>query len=152
MSKPKYYKVNYWLKNPEGDVVDTSEGGEPMSFVEGSKTVIKGIQKALDGRQTGDRIEVTVPPELAYGEHREELLNTVPLSLFDGVESVVPGMKFQTNTGDQVQIVKVAKVSGAEVLVDANHPLAGLTLVFELDIIEARDATAEEVEFEAAKN
>jgi FKBP-type peptidyl-prolyl cis-trans isomerase SlyD len=64
------------------------------------------------------------------------------------VEQVVPGMKFQTNTGDQVQIVQVVEVSGADVVVDANHPLAGLTLVFELDVIEAREASAEEIEFE----
>jgi FKBP-type peptidyl-prolyl cis-trans isomerase SlyD len=148
MSKPKFFKVNYWLKNAAGDVVDTSDGGEPMSFVEGSTKVIAGIQKALEGRQTGDRIEVTVPPELAYGEHQQELVNTVPLSVFDGVEQVVPGMKFQTNTGDQVQIVQVVEVSGADVVVDANHPLAGLTLVFELDVIEAREASAEEIEFD----
>ena len=144
----KYYKLNYWLKNPKGEVVDTSEKGEPMSFVTGSKKVIPGLLKAVEGRSTGDRIEVTIPPELAYGEHRQDLVNSVPLSLFDGVEQVVAGMKFQTNTGNEVQIVKVVEVSGAEVVVDANHPLAGLTLVFELDLLEVRDATPDEIEAE----
>lgn len=142
----KFYKVNYWLKNPKGEVVDTSEGGEPMTFVTGSKRVIPGLLKAVEGRQTGDRIEVTIPPELAYGEHQKDLINSVPLSMFDGVEQVVPGMKFQTNTGSEVQVVQVVAVSGAEVTVDANHPLAGLSLVFELDLLEVREATAEELE------
>lgn len=150
MSQKKFYRVNYWLKNTAGEVVDTSEGGEPMAFVEGSRKVIAGIQKALEGRAQGDRIEATIPPELAYGPHNPELINKVPLSLFDGVEQVVPGMKFQTNTGDSIQIVQVVGVSGAEVEVDANHPLAGLTLVFELEIIELRDATSDEVEAEFA--
>lgn len=141
-----FYKLNYWLKNPKGEVVDTSEGGEPMTFLSTSKTVIPGLIKAVEGRSTGDRIEVTIPPELAYGEHKQELINSVPLSLFDGVEQVVPGMKFQTNTGNEVQVVQVVAVSGAEVQVDANHPLAGLTLVFELDLVEVREATTEEIE------
>ncbi|TNC82035.1 MAG: peptidylprolyl isomerase [Oleiphilus sp.] len=148
VSHPQYYKLNYWLKNAEGQVVDTSEGGEPMSFVEGSRKVITGLQQAVKGRAAGDRIEATIPPELAYGEHQEALINKVPLSLFDGVEQVVPGMKFQTNTGEDMQIVQVVGVSGAEVEVDANHPLAGLTLVFELEILEVRDATQEELALE----
>ena len=152
MKQPNYYKIHYWLKNAEGEVVDTSEGGEPMAFVEGSHKVIPGIQKAVEGRQAGDRIEATIPPELAYGEHRKELINKVPLSLFDGVEQVVPGMKFQTNTGEDIQVVKVVSVSGAEVEVDANHPLAGLTLVFELEIVEVREATKDEITMEASPN
>ena len=146
LSNPKFYKLHYWLKNQEGEVVDTSEGGEPMSFTDNSKKTIPGLIKAVQGRQTGDRIEATIPPELAYGAHQQELVNTVPLSLFDGVDQIVPGMKFQTNTGDEVQIVQVKSVSGAEVVVDANHPLAGLTLVFELELLEVRDATADEAE------
>lgn len=142
----QFYKLNYWLKNPDGDVVDTSEGGEPMSFVEGSDRVIKGIQKAVQGRVAGDRIEATIPPELAYGPLRPEFVNSVPRSMFEGVEQLLPGMKFQTNTGNEIQVVKVLEVNDEQVVVDANHPLAGLTLNFELEIVEARPANNDELD------
>jgi FKBP-type peptidyl-prolyl cis-trans isomerase SlyD len=136
MSDKEIYKVNYWLKNPEGEVVDTSEGGEPMLIEIGSSTVIRGLQEAVKGRQAGDRLDVTVPPEMAYGVHNPEFVSQVPKTAFEGVENVVEGMKFQTNTGSEAQVVQVVKVENDFVLVDANHPLAGLTLNFELEVIE----------------
>lgn len=142
----KLYTVNYWLKNPQGDVVDTSEGGQPMIFVDGSPRVIQGIQKAVAGRAAGDLIEVTIPPELAYGEHRQELVAQMPLSAFDGVADIAVGMKFQTNTGGQAKIVKVIHVQDDLVTVDANHPLAGITLNFDLEILDVRTAEASDLE------
>ncbi len=145
MSERKIYILHYWLKNTEGEVVDTSQGGEPMTFVDDSKKVIPGLLAAVQGRNAGDRLDVTVPPEMAYGAHDPALVNVVPRHVFDGVAEVKPGMKFQTNTGDTAQIVKVVEVKADDVLVDANHPLAGLTLYFELDLIEVRAATEEEL-------
>lgn len=141
----KVFTLNYWLKNPEGDVVDTSEGGEPMVFLEGSQTVITGLQKAVEGRSVGDRLDVTIPPELAFGERKEELINDVPVSMFDGIDDVKPGMKFQTNTGEQTQVVQVVSVKDGNVRVDANHPLAGLTLNFEIEIVNIREANEDEL-------
>jgi FKBP-type peptidyl-prolyl cis-trans isomerase SlyD len=140
----KRYTVNYWLMNEAGEVVDTSEKGEPMVIVPGSTTSIEGLQKAVDGRSVGDRIEVTIPPELAYGVHNAEFISEVDIAMFDGIEKVVPGMKFQTNTGEQTQIVQVMEVDGNRVVVDANHPLAGLPLVFELEIVSVEDIEASE--------
>jgi len=150
VAKKQYFKLNYWLKNPEGEVVDTSEGGEPMSFVEGSLKVIEGIQQAVSGRTTGERLDVTIPPELAYGPLRPEFVNSVAMSMFEGIDNVVPGMKFQTNTGKELQIVKVVEVNEEQVVIDANHPLAGLTLNFEIEIVECRDATLDELEAESS--
>lgn len=146
MQRPLVYTLNYRLKNREGEVVDTSEGGEPLRFMAGTGQVIKGLEKAVEGRGPGDLLEATIPPDLAYGEHQEALVNTVPASIFEGVEALRPGMKFQTNTGDQAQVVQVVAVQGEEVVVDANHPLAGFTLYFDLEVLEARQATDEEVE------
>jgi FKBP-type peptidyl-prolyl cis-trans isomerase SlyD len=140
MSEKKLYTVNYWLKNTLGDVVDTSEGGQPMMFLEDSEKVIPGIRKAVMGRQVGDRIEVTIPPALAYGAHLPELIADMPISAFDGMDDIRPGMKFQTNTGGQAKVVKVIDVKHGQATVDANHPLAGLTLIFELDILDVRTA------------
>lgn len=145
MQRPLVYTVHYRLKNRDEEIVDSSEGGEPLRFLAGAGQVIPGIEKALEGRRPGDLLEVTVPPELAYGEHQQELVNSVPASVFDGVDELKPGMKFQTNTGEQAQVVQVVEVRGNEVVVDANHPLAGLTLYFELEVMEAREATDDEV-------
>lgn len=145
IQKPRVYALNYWLKNRLGEVVDTSEGGEPLRFVEGAGQVVEGLERALKGRSVGDRLEVTIPPELAYGEPREELLRTVPRSLFDGVDELKVGMTFQTNTGSDRQVVKVVEVRGDMVRVDANHPLAGFTLYFDVEVLEVRDATEDEI-------
>jgi FKBP-type peptidyl-prolyl cis-trans isomerase SlyD len=134
----KVYKVNYWLKNIEGEVVDTSEGGEPMRIVVGEPDTIEGLQEAVSGRSVGDRIDVTIPPELAYGPHNPDFVTEVDPVLFD-LDTLQPGMKFQTNTGDATQIVKVLEVHQDRVVVDANHPLAGLTLNFEIEIISIED-------------
>ncbi|WP_339799758.1 peptidylprolyl isomerase [uncultured Marinobacter sp.] len=145
MQRPAVYTVHYRLKNQTGEVVDTSEGGEPLHFMLGSDTVIRGIQEAVSGRAPGDCLEVTIPPAMAYGEHDPELVRRVPRSAFEGVENLQVGMTFQTNTGDDAQVVKVTGIDGNLVRVDANHPLAGLTLYFDLDIIAVRQASDDEL-------
>lgn len=132
------YTVNYWLKNPQDEVVDTSEGGEPMKITLGGDDTIQGLQRAVEGRHPGDRIEATIPPELAYGEKKPAFVSVVDRALFD-IPELVPGMKFQTNTGEQTQIVQIVDVTESTVTVDANHPLAGLTLRFELEIIAVEE-------------
>ncbi len=145
MTKQKVYRVAYQLKNKAGEVVDSSAGGQPLHFVSGAGQIIEGIEKALEGRVEGDCLEVTIPPEMAYGEHRQELIRTMPRSMFQGVEDLREGMKFQTNSGDNAQVVKVVGFEGDQVRIDANHPLAGFTLYFDLEVLEARDATEDEI-------
>ncbi|MBD3658179.1 MULTISPECIES: FKBP-type peptidyl-prolyl cis-trans isomerase [Marinobacter] len=145
MQKPAVYTVHYRLKNKLGEIIDTSEGAEPLHFLMGTDGVIKGIQEAVRNRGVGDCLEVTVPPEMAYGEHNPDLVRKVPRSAFDGVEDLKIGMKFQTNTGADAQIVQVMGMDGNLVRVDANHPLAGFTLYFDLEIIGKREATDEEI-------
>lgn len=145
MDRPKVFTLHYNLKNQLGRVVDTSVGGEPLVVLQGTGAIVKGLELALDGRQAGDIIEVTVPPTLAYGEHRPDLIQTVPRELFDGVEDVNIGMTFQTNSGDHAHVVKVTAIRGDQVEVDGNHPLAGITLCFEVELLDVRDATSEEM-------
>ena len=144
-STPQVYTVHYVLKNKIGELVDTSEGSEPLHFLYGTPEIIEGIQKAVKDRNVGDCLEVTIPPEMAYGEYREELVRKVPKSLFEGVEKLEVGMKFQTNSGDETQVVQVVGIDGNLIRVDANHPLAGFTLYFDLEIVGRRDATEDEV-------
>jgi len=145
MQNPLVYRVQYRLKNRLGEVVDTSEGGEPLVFLMGAEQVVRGLEEAVSGRSPGDCLEATIPPEMAYGEHRQDLVKRVPRSAFAGVEKVEPGMTFQTNSGDIAQVVKVVALDGDLVIVDANHPLAGLTLYFDLEILDVREPTEEEL-------
>ncbi|MGM0769272.1 MAG: FKBP-type peptidyl-prolyl cis-trans isomerase [Pseudomonadota bacterium] len=145
MQKPDVFTVHYVLKNKIGELVDTSEGSEPLHFLYGSPGIIAGIQEAVKDRNVGDCLEVTVPPSMAYGEHNPELIRTVPRSMFEGIENLDVGMKFQTNTGENAQVVQVVSIDGNLVKVDANHPLAGFTLYFDLEIVGKREATDEEV-------
>ncbi|OZG70660.1 peptidylprolyl isomerase [Hahella sp. CCB-MM4] len=142
---PKVYTIEYSLKNDNGEVVDTSVGGEPLVVMEGTKQVVLGLEKALSGREPGEKLEVTVPPELAYGPRREDLVQQVHISQFDGVSDLQAGMIFQTQSGDQRHVVKVVEIRGDQVTIDANHPLAGFSLNFEVEIKAVREATDEEL-------
>ncbi|MGP4843598.1 FKBP-type peptidyl-prolyl cis-trans isomerase [Marinobacter sp. 1Y8] len=145
MERSSVYTVHYRLKNRAGEIVDASDGGEPLCFLQGAGNVIKGIEEAVNNRGIGDCLEVTVPAEMAYGEPDPALIRKVPRSAFAEVEDLKPGMKFQTNSGDEAQVVQVVSIDGNLVKVDANHPLAGLTLYFDLEIIDKRPATDDEI-------
>ena len=140
----KVFELDYRLKNAEGEVVDTSEGGEPMVFLEGSGQVVPGLEKALQNRVAGEVLDVTIPPELGYGRRDPALIQAVHIGQFGDVPEVRPGMIFQTQSGEASRVVRVVAVAQDSVTVDANHPLAGLTLYFELAVRSVRDATDEE--------
>ena len=137
----QYYKFDYVLKNTDGDLVDSSAGGEALQFVEGDGTMIPGLEKALSGRDPGDEFSVTIGPEDAYGWPQRQLIRTVAKDMIqsDATEIEV-GMLFQLGSGAESQVVKVIDVEKDSVTIDGNHPLAGLTFVFDISVLEVRDA------------
>ncbi|WP_227369793.1 FKBP-type peptidyl-prolyl cis-trans isomerase [Halomonas sp. M20] len=137
---------HYTLTNDTGEVLDSSEGREPLTYLHGSGNIIPGLEKELEGHQDGDKLQVTVTPEEGYGENQPALVQEVPRDSFQGVESIEPGMQFQAQTQGGPLMVTVTKVEGDTVTVDGNHPLAGQKLNFDVEISEVRDATEEEVE------
>lgn len=138
--------IQYTLKDDDGTVLDSSSEGQPLEYLHGAGNIIPGLEKALEGRDEGEELTVNVPPEEAYGERDDNLKQEVSLELFQGVESVEPGMRFQAQTQAGVQIVTVTEVEGESVTVDANHPLAGQALNFEVAVDKVREATDEEKE------
>ncbi|HJN49920.1 MAG: FKBP-type peptidyl-prolyl cis-trans isomerase [Pseudomonadales bacterium] len=147
MKVPQYYRFDYSIMNDQGEVVDSSEGGEPLSFIEGDGTMIKGLQRALQNRSAGDEFKVTVAPEDAYGWPQRSLIRTVFPEMFEGIPGDIEvGMLFQVGSDREAEVVKVVAVNGDEISVDGNHPLAGISLNFGIRVIEARDATPEEVD------
>jgi FKBP-type peptidyl-prolyl cis-trans isomerase SlyD len=127
-------------------VLDSSEGAEPLTYLHGAGNIIPGLEKALVGKVEGDTQQVTVQPAEGYGEVMSELMQTVDKAAFQGVESVEVGMSFEAQTSDgSVQHIVVSKVDGDQVTVDANHPLAGVVLNFDVEIVSVREATEEEI-------
>ena len=138
-------KFNYTLTNGEGQILDKSEG-EPLAYLHGAGNIIPGLENALTGKVAGDKLTVTVPAAEGYGEYHAEMVQEVPRQMFQGVDNIQAGMQFQAQTDDGIQIVTVKAVEGENVIIDANHPLAGQDLTFDVEITEVRAATAEELD------
>lgn len=136
---------HYTLTNDAGDQLDSSRGGEPMAYLHGKGNIIPGLEKALEGKAAGDTLNVTVAPGDAYGERVEALVQAVPRAAFGGVADLQPGMRFQAETQQGPVPVVVTEVGIEEVTVDGNHPLAGVTLHFDVEITDVREASVEEV-------
>jgi len=148
MAQPRVVTINYTLTNNQGEELDSSrgEGREPLAYLEGAQAIIGGLESALNEKNVGDQVKVSVEPAEGYGEINEELVQPVPRTAFEGVESIEPGMQFQAQTPDGPQVVRVMEVNEETVTIDANHPLAGETLHFDVEVLEAREATDEEQE------
>jgi len=139
--------IEYTLKDSEGEVLDTSEGRGPLAYVHGKGGIIPGLQEALAGHSVGDELEVVVPPEKAYGQRNDQLLNRVPKEAFGGKLEFELGLQFPVqDQNGQMRMVTLVHIEDDAVVLDANHPLAGLELTFQVKIVEVREATAEELE------
>ena len=138
--------IHYRLTNEEGEELDSSAGQDPLSYLHGTNSLIPGLESALTGQAAGDKLQVTVQPDDAYGDVNPELVQTVPISAFDSPENVKAGVQFQAQGPDgQVQLITVQEVTDDGVTINANHPLAGQVLHFDVTIEEVREASAEEV-------
>ncbi|MDX1514583.1 MAG: peptidylprolyl isomerase [Gammaproteobacteria bacterium] len=142
----KVVSIHYTLKNDDGEVLDESASDEPLRYIHGIGSIIPGLEKQLAGKSPGDKLSVTVDPADAYGERSETLVQQLPRSAFQGVDEVQPGMQFQAQSGQGTALITVTKVEGEQVTVDGNHPLAGETLNFDIEVESVRDATAEELD------
>lgn len=138
-------RFNYTLTNSDGDVLDKSNG-EPLAYLHGHHNIIPGLEAQMEGKGAGDKFTVTVAPEDAYGEYLAEAVQEVPRANFQGVENIEVGMQFQSQTDDgHVMLVTVKDVNDDVVVVDGNHPLAGVTLTFDVEVVDVREATADEI-------
>jgi FKBP-type peptidyl-prolyl cis-trans isomerase SlyD len=138
--------IHYILTNAAGEQLDSSRDEEPMVYLHGFGQIIPGLENALAGKVVGDKFVVTVPPADAYGERREDMLQVVPMTMFDDVGKVEEGMQFHADASQGVSVVTVAKVDGDDVTIDGNHPLAGEELTFDVEVMDIRPATEDELE------
>ncbi|MBN3561654.1 FKBP-type peptidyl-prolyl cis-trans isomerase [Aliamphritea spongicola] len=142
----KVVLIHYTLTNAAGEVLDSSAGGEPLAYLHGKGNIVPGLENALTGKQVGDKQQVEVSPEEGYGQPNEELIQEVERNLFDGIDTIEIGMQFMAQTPWGEQPVVVTAVTDETVTVDGNHPLAGDVLNFDVEVVEVRDASEEELE------
>ena len=145
IEKDRVVRFHYTVSEAgQAPVESSKEGGEPLTILVGYGNIIPGLENALDGHEAGDSFGVDVPAAEAYGERREGLTQRVPKKHF-GAQKLEPGQQvvLQTNFGPRA--VTIQKVGMSVVDVDLNHPMAGKDLHFEVEIVEVREASAEEV-------
>ncbi len=138
--------LHYAVSDSEDTLIDSSYDHQPLAVIHGTGYLIPGLEEALTDHQAGDKFEVEVTAENAYGERHDGFVQTVPKSLFQGIEDLDVGSQLRATTDEGEQTVIVVDVQDEEITVDGNHPLAGIDLKFDVEIIEVRDATAEELE------
>lgn len=136
---------HYTLTDDDGNTVDSSRGKEPLSYLHGSNNIVSGLEQALAGKQVGAALKVDVAPEDGYGLRRDQLVQTVPRSVFGEDTEVKQGMQFRAESNVGEVTVTVTEIEGDQITVDGNHPLAGQTLHFDVEITDVREASEEEV-------
>ncbi|MFU8837327.1 MAG: FKBP-type peptidyl-prolyl cis-trans isomerase [Thiohalomonadaceae bacterium] len=146
ISANKAVSIDYTLTNNQGEVIDTSSGREPLAYLQGHGNIIPGLESALEGKAAGDNVKVTVAPADGYGERDDALTQAVPRQMFENADEIQIGMQFQTMSEHGPHVVTVISIDADNVTVDANHPLAGETLNFDVTIVEVRDASPEELD------
>lgn len=136
---------HYRLKEEGGEIFEDSHEGSSVLYLHGHRSMLPGLEEALDGKSAGDCFDVTVSPAKGYGERKEGAVQRVPKKHLLTKGKLVPGMMVRLNTEQGPQEAIVLKVGLKNVDVDANHPLAGKTLIFAVEVVDVRQATAEEV-------
>jgi FKBP-type peptidyl-prolyl cis-trans isomerase SlyD len=145
IGKNTVVSLAYTLTDTDGNVIDQTTTESPFKIVHGIGQIIEGLEEALEGKKAGDKFEVTIEPEDAYGELVENMIEKVPLSQFEGVDNLKEGMQLEAHTEEGLVIVTVKSIEGDTVILDANHPLAGMTLNFDVEVVDVREASEEEL-------
>ena len=144
ISDGKAVHIDYTLKNDAGQVLDSSEGRRPLAYLHGAGNIIPGLEQALEGKETGDTLSVSIPPEQGYGERKEEMLMTADPAQFPNREMVKVGARFQIQTDQGRYLATVTGATADAVILDLNHPLAGETLHFDVEVMDVLEASEEE--------
>lgn len=142
----KVVTIDYTVTTDQGMFVDSSKESEPLSYIQGVGHMIPGLESVLEGKSKGDQVTAVVSPEEGYGKRDESLQGTIPKARFDPSIDLQPGMRFEVPSAAGKQVVTVVGMEGENVIVDGNHPLAGIPLHFDVTVVGVRDATEVEIE------
>ena len=145
IAKQKAVTVEYTLTGDTGEILDSSKYRAPLTYVQGMGNMISGFETALEGKQAGDKFAFEVAPANGYGEQDKALLFSVPKDRFQGMADLEVGMRFQVQTPNGAMIMAVYQIEEYSVVLDGNHPLAGKSLHFDVEVVGVRDATDAEL-------
>jgi FKBP-type peptidyl-prolyl cis-trans isomerase SlyD len=146
IQKGKVIGISYTLKSASGEILDQGPASEPLVYLHGYGNLIPGLESALEGQSVGFKSKVEIAPEEAYGPIHESLKQVVDRSAFPADTQIEVGMGFHAHSDDgSPMTIKIEKVEGSNVHIDGNHPLAGQTLFFDVEVLSERDATSEEI-------
>ncbi len=137
--------IHYTLTDDQGKTIDSSAGGEPLAYLHGNGNLIPGLERALEGKATGDSVSVKLAPAEGYGEYDKALVQQIPRRALKGIGDVYVGMQLQAQSDQGTRAVTVTHVAGDMVTIDGNHPLAGQQLNFDVTIEGVRAATEDEL-------
>ncbi|MDH5632539.1 MAG: peptidylprolyl isomerase [Gammaproteobacteria bacterium] len=147
ITKNAVVTMHYTLFNETGEQLESSKNSDPLAYLHGHGNIIPGLEKALEGKSAGDSLRVDVEPEEGYGARDEALIQEVPRSMFQGFDQQIEvGMRFQADSSHGPTLVTVTAVSEEMITVDGNNELAGEKLTFDIEILEVREASAEELD------
>ncbi|MCD6346239.1 MAG: peptidylprolyl isomerase [Bacteroidales bacterium] len=148
IEKNKVVAIHYTLKSDDGHVLDSSEGKSPLPFIHGIGQLIPGLENELAGKEAGAKLNAVIAPSDAYGEYNSEMVFQVSKDGFRGDEELKVGMQVEVELEQGKSIAEVSKIEDDQVTLDVNHPLAGMTLHFDVEVMDVRDATEEELSHE----
>jgi FKBP-type peptidyl-prolyl cis-trans isomerase SlyD len=147
IAKDTAVTLEYTLSDENGETLESSKGREPLTYIHGSGSLIKGFEQAMEGKSPKDNFSFTVKPEDGYGEKNPDLFFQAPREQFTGLtDELAVGMPLRVQTSNGPMIVTVAGIEDERVLLDGNHPLAGKSLTFAVEVLDVRQATEEELE------
>ncbi|MGD8525811.1 MAG: peptidylprolyl isomerase [Thioalkalispiraceae bacterium] len=146
ISDSKVVTLNYTLKDDDGNIIDQSQDGQ-FAYLHGAQNIIPGLENALIDKSKGDKLTVRVEPKDGYGERSDSMIQNVDRAMFDVEQELEVGQQFHAQSPEGHMItVTIAQIEGDEVTVDGNHPLAGVPLNFDVEVMDVRDASAEELD------
>lgn len=142
----KVASINMKVSDQDGTLLEDTSEGDPFMYLHGTGSILAGLETALAGKATGDRVELSLEPAEGFGEINDALKQEIPAEQFQGVDNVEIGMQFEGQTDHGAVVLTVVEVNDETIIVDANHPYAGKTLNFVLDVLDVREATKEELD------
>ncbi|WP_028972525.1 FKBP-type peptidyl-prolyl cis-trans isomerase [Spirochaeta cellobiosiphila] len=138
--------LEFELKSETGEVLDSSSDHGPIAYIHGMGNLVPGLEKALEDKSAGDKIDIKLEPKEGYGIYNEELVQDVPKDYLKEIPDLAVGMELEGETEEGIQIVYVKEIGEDTITIDGNHPLAGKTLEFHVEVVSVREATSEEIE------
>ncbi|SJM89442.1 Peptidyl-prolyl cis-trans isomerase [Crenothrix polyspora] len=137
--------IHYTLTNDDGEVLDSSIDQDTLVYLHGTGNIISGLENAITGKVVGDKFNVRIAPEDAYGEIHDDRVQVISRDMFEGIDDIQVGMQFHADVSHGPGVVTVVSVNDDDITIDGNHPLAGMALTFDVEVVNVRPATAEEM-------